>query len=56
MIISSLLLAKILNDLLRTLGKESESAVDWFRKNNTIANPVKFQVIIVNKRRENQIT
>ena len=56
MIISSLLLAKILNDLLRTLGKESESAVDWFRKNNTIANPDKFQAIIVNKRRENQIT
>ena len=56
MIISSLLLAKILNDLLRTLGKESESAVDWFRKNNAIANPDKFQAIIVNKRRENQIT
>ena len=47
---------KNLNDLLRTLEKESESAVDWFRNNNMIANPDKFQAIIMNKRRENQIT
>ena len=47
---------KNLNDLLRTLEKESESPVDWFRRNNMIANPDKFQVIIMNKRRENQIT
>ena len=46
---------KNLNDLLRTLEKESESAVDWFRNNNMIANPDKFQAIIMNKRRENQI-
>ena len=40
---------KNLNDLLRTLEKESESAVDWFRNNNMIANPDKFQAIIMNK-------
>ena len=33
---------KNLNDLLRTLEKESESAIDWFRNNNMIANPDKF--------------
>ena len=47
---------KNLNDVLRILEKESESVVDWFRKNNMIANPDKFQAIIMNKRRENQIT
>ena len=45
---------KNLNDLLRTLEKESESVVDWFRNNNMTANPDRFQAI-VNKRRENQI-
>ena len=47
---------KNLNDLLRTLEKESESAIDWFRSNNMIGNPDKFQAIIMNKRRENQTT
>ena len=28
-----------LNDLLRVLGKESGSVVDWFGDNNMIANP-----------------
>ena len=46
---------KNLDDLLHTLEKEWESAVDWFRKNNMIANSDKFQAIIMNKRRENQI-
>ena len=45
---------KILNHLLRTLEKESESVVDWFRNNNMIANLDTFQAIIMNKRRENQ--
>ena len=45
-----------MNDLLHTLEKELESAVDWFENNNMIANPDKFQAIIMNKRRENQIT
>ena len=47
---------KNLNDLLRALEKESESAVDWFSNNNMIGNADKFQAIIMNKRRENQIT
>ena len=38
------------------IEKESESAVDWFRNNNMIANSDKFQAIIKNQRRENQIT
>ena len=46
---------KNLNNLLRTLEKESESAVDWFRTNNMIANPDRFHAII-NKRRKNAIT
>ena len=45
---------KNLNDLLRTLEKESESAVDWFRNNKIIANPDTFQTIVMNKRRKNQ--
>ena len=47
---------KNLNDLLRTLEKELESAIDWFKNNNMVANPEKFQAFIMNKRRENQIT
>ena len=47
---------KNLNDLLPTLEKESESAVDWFRNYNMIANPDKFQAIIMNKTSENEIT
>ena len=40
-----------LNDLLRTLEKESESAVDWVKNINMIANPDTFQAIITNKGR-----
>ena len=47
---------KNLNDNLQTLVKESESTVDWFRNDNMIVSPDKFQPIIMNKRRENQIT
>ena len=49
---------KNLNNLLRTLEKESESALDWFKSNNMIgleANPDRFHAII-NKRRKNAIT
>ena len=45
-----------LSNLLHTLEKESESAVDCFKINNMIANPDKFQTIIMNKRRKNEIT
>ena len=47
---------KTLNDLLRTIEKESQSAADWFRNNNMIASPDNFQAIIMNNRKENQIT
>ena len=47
---------KSLNDLLGILERDSESAIDCFNNNNMIANPDKFQAIIMNKRRENQIT
>ena len=50
------LTCKNLNDLLPTLEKKSESAVDWFRNNNMTANPDKSQAVIMNKRREIQIT
>ena len=54
MIIPSLLLAKI-NNLLSAIERELESAIDWFII-DWIAHPDKFQAIIMNKRRENQIT
>ena len=47
---------KNLNDLLRTVEKESQSAADWVRNNNMIASPDNFQAIIMNNRKENQIT
>ena len=45
-----------LTELLHTLEKEPESAVDWFKETNMIVNLDKFQAIIMNKRREYQIT
>ena len=38
-----------LTSLCQTLEKESESAVDWFKNNSMIANPGKFQAIILSK-------
>ena len=35
--------------LLKTLEKESEKAVDWFRRNNMIVNPEKFQSMILER-------
>ena len=35
--------------LLETLKNESESAVNWFRNNNMIVNPDKFQLILLQK-------
>ena len=35
--------------LLTTLEKESEKAVDWFRRNNMIVNPEKFQSMILER-------
>ena len=46
----------IIPSLLGILERDSESAIDCFSNNNMIANPDKFQAIIMNKRRGNQIT
>ena len=35
--------------LLTTLEKESEKAVDWFRRNDMIVNPEKFQSMILER-------
>ena len=35
---------------MKFLEKESESAVNWFKQNEMIANAVKFQAIILNKK------
>ena len=40
----------MITDLLKFLKKESESAVNWFKQNEMIANAVKFQAIILNKK------
>ena len=40
----------MITDLLKFLEKESESAVNWFKQNEMIANAVKFQAIILNKK------
>ena len=39
--------------LLTTLEKESEKAVDWFRRNNMIVNPEKFQSVILERSAHN---
>ena len=31
------------------LQKESENAIDWFRSNEMVVNPYKFQSIIINR-------
>ena len=40
----------MITDLLKFLEKESESVVNWFKQNEMIANAVKFQAIILNKK------
>ena len=40
---------KIRDTLLETLKNESESAVYWFRNNNMIVNPDKFQLMLLQK-------
>ena len=39
--------------LLTTLEKESEKAADWFRRNNMIVNPEKFQSVILERSAHN---
>ena len=41
----------IVSRLIKTLETESEVIIDWFKKNKTVANPDKFQTIILDKRK-----
>ena len=43
-------------DLLKILKEESESAVKWFRENNMIVNPEKFQPLVLEKGNKNNNT
>ena len=45
--------AKSTDDVLKILKEVSESAVKWFRENNMIINPDKFQAIALQKRNKN---
>ena len=48
--------AKSTDDVLKILKEVSESAVKWFRENNMIINPDKFQAIALQKRNKNNNT
>ena len=39
----------VIEELVSTLKKESEGAIDWFKSNEMIVNPNKFQAIIVKR-------
>ena len=38
-----------MKELIRTLDKESQAALDWFVSNDTIVTPDKFQAIVVKR-------
>ena len=48
--------SKSLDDLLITLKNESELVVKWFRENNMIVNPIKFQEMVLQKQDKNSQT
>ena len=37
------------DDLITDLQKKSENAIDWFRSNEMVVNPDKFQSILINR-------
>ena len=41
--------SNIVDDLITDLQKESGNALDWFRSNEMVVNPDKFQYIIINR-------
>ena len=44
-----------IEELIKTLGKESKSAIDWFKMNDMIVNPDKFQAMIMSRdKKENK--
>ena len=42
-------LSNSVDDLITDLQKESENAIDWFRLNEMVVNPHKFQSVITNR-------
>ena len=38
--------------LIKTIEYESEVVIDWFKKNNMVLNPDKFQAVILDKRKK----
>ena len=42
----------VVDDLITNLQNESENAIDWFRSNEMVVNPDKFQSIIINRLRK----
>ena len=42
-----------MNNLIHTLEKESETAVEWFNQNKMTVNPDKFQAMLLEKKNEN---
>ena len=43
--------AEYISKLINILQSESEVITDWFKKNQMIVNPDKFQVIIIDKKK-----
>ena len=41
-----------IDELISTLEKESQAAIDWFVSNEMVANPVKFQAFVVKRNNE----
>ena len=42
-----------LSQLIKDLQSEANKATDWFKMNNMIVNPEKFQAIIIHKKGQN---
>ena len=46
-----------INELIKLLEKESKPAIDWFKTNDTIVNPDKFQAMVLScDKKENKYT
>ena len=42
-----------MSNLIKSLEKDSETAVEWFNQNKMIVNPEKFQAMLLEKRNGN---
>ena len=45
---------KNMSNLIQTLEKESETAIEWFNHNKMIVNPDKSQAMLLEKRNKNK--